>query len=232
MRTPSVRKRISVAAALAALCLLSTPSSASDGEVERVGLAAAAFHELMQSPDQGVPADLLRKCEAVAIFPRTLNLAWGLGGEYGKGVVLRHDRRSGGWSAPAFYTIGGVTLGPQIGGQSIDICLVVTDEKGLKSLLESKCTLGGDAGVARAMAPVDEALKGFDAGRAWRQIALHLGVCHHRQKRRRISRLEVAQEDLPRFEHRERHPPVGLWHRPTPGRRHRLLGGQVTLHCW
>lgn len=115
---------------------------------ERIHLSATAFHELMESADSSVPTNLLKKCEAIVIFPRTLNIAWGLGGEYGKGVAMSRNRKTGEWSSPAFYTLGGLTLGPQIGGQAVDIVLVVMNEKGLTSLLESQCTLGGDAGIA------------------------------------------------------------------------------------
>ncbi len=116
--------------------------------VDRLDNSSAVFTSLMEMGDQSIPQDLLKNCEAVAIFPRTLNLAWGLGGEYGRGVVLRHDKAKHDWSAPVFYTIGGVTLGPQIGGQAVDIVLLVMNDKGLKSLLSSKTTLGGDAGIA------------------------------------------------------------------------------------
>lgn len=116
--------------------------------VERLDRSADAFQTLMEAGDQSIPQDLLKHCEAVVIFPRTINLAWGIGGQYGRGVALRHDKVKHDWSSPAFYTIGGLTLGPQIGGQAIDIVLLVMNEKGLKSLLQSKTTLGGDAGIA------------------------------------------------------------------------------------
>lgn len=102
----------------------------------------------MESSDAAIPRDLLQKCEGIVIFPRTLNIAWGIGGQYGRGVALRHDRETGRWSPPAFYMLGGLTIGPQIGGQAIDVMLLVMNEKGLNSLLQSKCTLGGDAGIA------------------------------------------------------------------------------------
>lgn len=143
------RTTLLVLAVFLAACGWASPSLAAPAElVERLDLSRRAFEELMASADSSVPDGLLKKCEAVVIFPRTLNVAWGIGGQYGKGVALRRDRATGRWSAPAFYTIGGLTIGPQIGGQAVDIVLVVMNEKGFKSLLESKCTLGGDAGIA------------------------------------------------------------------------------------
>ena len=132
-----------------ALILSAPPASALDAKLEeRIQMSATAFRELMESADSSVPTNLLKKCEAIVIFPRTLNVAWGIGGQYGKGVAMSRNRKTGEWSSPAFYTLGGLTLGPQIGGQAIDIVLVVMNEKGLNSLLESQCTLGGDAGIA------------------------------------------------------------------------------------
>lgn len=116
--------------------------------IERLDLSTTAFKQLMAAGDSEIPQDMLKNCEAIVIFPRTINVAWGLGGQYGRGVALRHDKKRHDWTAPAFYTIGGLTIGPQIGGQAIDIVLVVMNEKGLNSLLQSKSTLGGDAGVA------------------------------------------------------------------------------------
>ncbi len=130
------------------VCSVSWGFAAEPKLTERLEMSTTAFKELMATTDQSIPQDLLKDCEAVAIFPRTLNVAWGIGGQYGKGVLLRHDKKNHRWSAPAFYSLGGLTLGPQIGGQAIDIFLVVMNEKGLNSLLASKCTLGGDAGVA------------------------------------------------------------------------------------
>lgn len=135
---------------MAALLIVPAAAQADEGAKlnERLDISATAFRELMESSDSSIPDSLLHKAEAIVIFPRTLNLAWGIGGQYGRGVALRRNTQTGEWSAPAFYSIGGITLGPQIGGQAIDTVLVVTNEKGLNSLLKSKCTLGGDAGIA------------------------------------------------------------------------------------
>lgn len=149
---PVTRIRAIVRSALGVVllgCAATAPAAAVDEAlVERLDLSTRAFRELMASPDTKVPSALLRQAEAIVIFPRTINAAWGIGGQYGKGVALRRDPKNGKWSAPAFYTLGGITIGPQIGGQAVDIVLVVVNEKGLESLLKSKSTLGADAGVA------------------------------------------------------------------------------------
>ena len=129
--------------------LISSPGFADEQKlIERLDLSTTAFSELMQSKDSSIPKEMLQKSEAIVIFPRTLNIAWGIGGQYGKGVLLKHDKAAGRWSKPVFYMIGGITLGPQIGGQAVDIVLVIMNEKGLNSLLKSQSTLGGDAGIA------------------------------------------------------------------------------------
>lgn len=131
--------------------MLSVCGSARAADAElltRLEDSRVAFERLMASSDSSIPEDMLRDCEAVLIFPKTLNLAWGIGGQYGKGVAFRYDRAERRWSPPMFYLIGGLSLGPQIGGQAVDIVLVVTKPEGLESLLKSRCSLGADAGVA------------------------------------------------------------------------------------
>src|SRR3989338_5004109 len=90
-----------------ALILSAPPASALDAKLEeRIQMSATAFRELMESADSSVPTNLLKKCEAIVIFPRTLNVAWGIGGQYGKGVAMSRNRKTGEWSSPAFYTLG------------------------------------------------------------------------------------------------------------------------------
>jgi len=80
--------------------------------------AAKVFNEIMKAPDNAIPKDLLDKAEAVAIFPGVVNAAFIIGGRGGVGLISR--RTATGWSAPAFFKIGGGSFGAQIGGQKID----------------------------------------------------------------------------------------------------------------
>jgi SH3 domain-containing YSC84-like protein 1 len=142
-------KKLFTAAIFASLFFCPVSSFAVDQELaERLDRSADVFQNLMEAKGQGIPQDLFRHCEAVVIFPETFNLAWGIGGQFGRGVALRYDKVKHDWSAPAFYTIESLTLGPQIGGQKIDVVLLVMNEIGLKSLLKNQTTLGGDAGIA------------------------------------------------------------------------------------
>ena len=118
----------------------------------RIEECADLFEEVMQMPDKAIPEDLLSKCSGVAIFPSVLKGGFFIGGRYGKGVVLYRDKRTGKWSTPAFYTIGGLSYGLQIGGQAIDLILVITNKRGMKSLIKNSITLGGD--LAASVGPV------------------------------------------------------------------------------
>jgi lipid-binding SYLF domain-containing protein len=116
-------------------------------ESERARKAGTVLSEIMAAPDEGIPADLLEKSHAIAIIPHVVKAAFGFGGRYGKGLISRRNE-AGKWTAPAFITIGGGSVGFQIGGSATDLVLVFTNEDGLKPLLKGKFTLGGDASVA------------------------------------------------------------------------------------
>ena len=133
----------------ALLILPATLLYAADAKLDaRIEECADLFDEVMQMPDKAIPEDLLSKCSGVAIFPSVLKGGFFIGGRYGKGVILYHDKKTGKWSSPAFYTIGGVSYGLQFGGQAIDLILVITSKRGMKSLLDDAITLGGDMAVS------------------------------------------------------------------------------------
>lgn len=113
----------------------------------RIHEAKQVLSEIMMSPDQSIPEELLAKCKAIAIYPNVLKGGFIFGARYGKGVVLAKDA-SGNWGPVAFSTIGGGSWGLQIGGQMTDLIFVVMNERGLTGLLASNFTLGADASVA------------------------------------------------------------------------------------
>jgi len=132
---------------------------------ELVRNADDVLRQVMNSPDKSIPRDLLRKAAGVAIFPGVIKGGFFVGGKYGRGVILRHDTRNNRWSPPAFYSIAAASWGFQFGGQSTDLILVIMNRRGLKSIVKSEFTLGGDASVAagpvgrKAQANVDVAFK-------------------------------------------------------------------------
>jgi lipid-binding SYLF domain-containing protein len=114
---------------------------------ERVNSASEVMREVMRIDDKAIPRDILKNAWAVVVFPGVLKGAFIVGGQGGKGVVVR-KLADGSWSAPAFLNITGASFGAQIGGQKIDYILVVRNENGLKGLLEDKFEVGGEASVA------------------------------------------------------------------------------------
>ncbi|MBF0216633.1 MAG: lipid-binding SYLF domain-containing protein [Candidatus Omnitrophica bacterium] len=99
-------------------------------------------------PESGIPKDYIRSSAAIAIFPSTLAGGFVFGGQFGRGVIVSKDEKTGKWSVPAVFTIAGLSWGLQIGGQATDIILLIRNERGVDGLLQSKFKLGGDASIA------------------------------------------------------------------------------------
>jgi lipid-binding SYLF domain-containing protein len=114
--------------------------------VGRVQAAADVLNEIQAAPDQGIPEDVLGSAECVAVVPSLLKGGFVVGARYGKGVAS--CRTPKGWSAPAFFTIEGGSFGLQIGGQAVDLVMLVMNDDGMQHLLSSKFKLGADASVA------------------------------------------------------------------------------------
>ena len=113
---------------------------------QRVESAHAVLHELMATPDKGIPDNIASKATCVAVIPGFKKGAFVVGGQYGQGVVS--CRTGHGWSAPAFIQMTGASFGLQIGGQSTDLVLVAINKDGFQRLLKDKVKLGGDVAIA------------------------------------------------------------------------------------
>jgi lipid-binding SYLF domain-containing protein len=142
-----------VSLALAALLALGTLALAGEKEEkERAQNAATALREIMNAPDaEAVPQELLARCECVAVFPSVKKGGFIVGGQYGKGLISCR-RANGAWGSPAFFTIGGGSFGLQIGGQEVDLLLLIMNPTGVESLLKGKVELG--AGASASAGPV------------------------------------------------------------------------------
>jgi lipid-binding SYLF domain-containing protein len=135
---------------LLSLCMFVAMAFGSDAREEgRVEDAGLVLKEILNIPDD-IPQDLLDKAECVIILPSVKKGAFGVGGSYGRGVmVCRSGAHYGGpWGAPALYALEGVSIGFQLGGQATDFVLLVMNPKGARSLLSSKVKLGADASAA------------------------------------------------------------------------------------
>jgi len=112
----------------------------------RVQAAGTVLDEIQGAPDQRIPQEVLGSAECVAVVPSMLNGGFVVGARYGKGVAS--CRTPKGWSAPAFFTIGGGSFGLQIGGQATDVIMLIMNKHGMDNLLSSQFKLGGDASAA------------------------------------------------------------------------------------
>jgi lipid-binding SYLF domain-containing protein len=116
-------------------------------EVKRLERATDVFQEIMKTPDKGIPEDLLDKAECVAIVPGLKKGGLGLGGKYGKGLIMcRKPNRN--WTAPSFITIEGGSVGFQIGFTQIDVVMLFMNKSGVDKLIGDKFTIGADASAA------------------------------------------------------------------------------------
>lgn len=127
------------------------PALAADNEKEedRVKDSGDVLKEILDIPDN-IPQDLLDKAECVIILPSVKKGAFGIGGSYGRGVMICRNGQhyTGPWGAPALYALEGVNIGFQLGGQATDFVLLVMNPKGARSLLSSKVKLGANASAA------------------------------------------------------------------------------------
>jgi lipid-binding SYLF domain-containing protein len=134
--------------ALAATFLLPVVALAADTAQERLDNAATVFSEIMDTPDKGIPQDLLAKSQCVIIVPGLKKAAFVVGGEFGRGFAECRKENGTGWAAPGSVRIEGGSFGLQIGGSSTDVVMLVMNREGMKKLLGDKFTLGADASVA------------------------------------------------------------------------------------
>ena len=127
------------------LCLLTTVFVADDDDdktkaTRRVESAATVLDEIQAAPDQGIPEEVLGSAECVAVTPTLLKAGFVVGGRFGRGVAS--CRTPKGWSAPAFFTIEGGSFGLQIGGEAVDLVMLIMNKDGMKNLLSSNFKLG------------------------------------------------------------------------------------------
>jgi len=114
---------------------------------KRIDASARVLDEIMAVKDKAIPDKVMKDAKCIAVVPSMVKIAVGFGGNHGKGVATCRTE-SGTWSAPAPITITGGSWGLQLGGQAIDLVMVVTNEQGMQHLLSSKFKLGADASAA------------------------------------------------------------------------------------
>src|SRR5512139_245350 len=135
-------------AGAAAVLLVATTAFAALGkdEVKLLNESAALLSDMRNAPDKAIPTEIWEKADCVVVIPSLKKAAFIVGGEFGSGVMS--CRNANQWSAPVFMKLAKGSAGLQIGAQSVELVLVVMNERGAEKLLGNKVTLGADASVA------------------------------------------------------------------------------------
>lgn len=141
-------RHVMVMASVAVVAVVGTTAAVQEDEARRINDAIAVLSEIMEAGDQSIPASILQKAEGVAVFPSLLKGGVIIGGQYGRGILSARDPLTREWSSPAFLSIAGGSLGAQIGGQAVDLVLVVQNRRGLQQLVSNQFKIGADASVA------------------------------------------------------------------------------------
>jgi SH3 domain-containing YSC84-like protein 1 len=154
LRITAAETRYLLVLSTAALIFASL-SWAADGDdqsdiAKRIDASAYVLNEIMATPDKAIPDNIMNDAKCIAVVPSMIKIAIGFGGNHGKGVAT--CRTASGWSAPAPITITGGSWGLQLGGQAVDLVMVITNDQGMQHLLSSKFKLG--VGASAAAGPV------------------------------------------------------------------------------
>ncbi len=136
--------------ALVLILILVMPSMAIDDKIaDRLWESSKVLDELIKAPDAGIPKDLLKKAECVAVIPGVKKAAIGFGGQFGYGTATcRKNQGSGPFGPPVMIALKGGSVGFQLGGQEIDVVMLFMTPDSMKYLLRDKVTLGADASAA------------------------------------------------------------------------------------
>jgi lipid-binding SYLF domain-containing protein len=148
---PALDQGIAMKNALALIVLalsVTTLGAQSSDELRRLTDAATVLDEIMAAADKAVPRSIMEKAEGIAVFPSMLRAGFVVGAQRGHGVLSVRDKKTGAWSAPAFLTVTGGSIGAQFGAQATDLVLVVNNQRGLEQLVKNQFKIGADAGVA------------------------------------------------------------------------------------
>jgi lipid-binding SYLF domain-containing protein len=144
----TIMKRVWLGAVLIAAMAL--PAFGQGKEQDRVENAGKVMQEIMNTPDKGIPQDVLDKADCVVVLPSVVKFAIGIGGSYGRGVMTCRKGKTfqGPWGAPTMMALEGGSFGLQLGGQATDFVLLLMNPRSAANILVSKVKLGGDASAA------------------------------------------------------------------------------------
>ena len=130
------------------LCLTVASSLfAQKKEETRISNSADVLRQLIAGD---LPKNILDQSDCVVIFPSVKKVAVGIGGSYGRGVMVCRTgaEMNGEWGAPAMYRLDQGSIGIQLGSTATDFVLVVMNKKGAEQILNGKTKLGTNAAAA------------------------------------------------------------------------------------
>ena len=183
-------------------------------ETGKINAAEAVLKASVTAPDKGIPKDLLEKAECVGVFPDVKKGAFIVGGEGGKGIFT--CRKGNGMSGPAFFRIGGPSIGWQAGIEEADLVLLIMNKEGVGKLLKDNFTIGGEATAA--------------AGPVGRNASASTDLLMHAQilswSRSRGLFAGVSLDGL--VIHQDRDDNASLYHKPVEAR-DILTGGSIPV---
>ena len=140
------------------LCGTATVGLAEDKNVERLEQSAEVITEIMNTPEKGIPHDLMDKSVCVGVIPSEKKAAFIVGATYGRGAMVCRKGGNGPWGAPSMFTVGGANVGFQIGGEETDFVLLVMNGRGAEKLVHDNTKIGADASAAAG--PVGRSAEG------------------------------------------------------------------------
>jgi len=143
-------KRAGFAALAAFMAFAAGPAGgASQAEQQdTVNQAHRTIRNFAADPDMTWFRDNIGRARAVMIVPTSIKAGFILGGSGGSGLLLARSPRNGTWSYPAFYRMGSVTFGLQIGGEVSELVLLVMTQRGINAFLSTEFKIGGDVSIA------------------------------------------------------------------------------------
>jgi SH3 domain-containing YSC84-like protein 1 len=126
------------------ILIVSEAAASGSDEIKKIHESQEVLKAAVTAPDKGIPKGLLERAECIGVFPGLAKGAFIVGGEYGRGVFTCR-RKDGSMGAPAMFSLGGGSVGWQIGGEEADVVLLIMNEGGVKRLLQDKFTIGAEA---------------------------------------------------------------------------------------
>ena len=139
-------KKLFILIAMLSLGAMSWADDTRDAAIDRIHHAAEVLHQVMATPDKGIPEEVLDHAKCIAVVPHLVKGGFIVGAEGGRGVAT--CRTDHGWSAPAFFDVEGGSWGLQIGVEGIDLVMIIQNDEGMRHLLGSKFQIGADASAA------------------------------------------------------------------------------------